>query len=479
MPQDLSFTFDTGPFEKGMDQIQGRMAGLQNTAGTVAKGVTRGLQTIAMQFGAVFAGAKLVQGALKNMPEVGQAFGIAKDVFVKNFLFPLRQEVFPLLQKLMDWARDNRAQFVKWGQVVANVFRSAVSGVKNLIKFARRMTQRVTDAAKNIFGNQMDSIDELFNLVTFKIATAVEFITLMASQLSGLFTGFAPFLGTIVQSIGSIVSNIGDMVAGFLTLNESGHSLGTVLETVGDLIGKMTAGILSMVDSFIEGFAPAVRNVMTPLQGIVDALTGIFDLIVDTANAALPLQEVFEAIGEVVGNVVMNHLQTLEAILTGIKTVIETIIEAVQDFGFVGALNEASRALSGLFGNMSGEGFLEGARGLGGAVLDKGRETFVDPFTSRIKVDDAIIKPDGQVIRTAPDDTLIATKNPVAMAPVVQPREMAPIAQNRTDARRVSIDMRPTIVVQQGTEEEGRNVARGLTRELEEQFNREFERGGY
>lgn len=436
---DLTFGFDTSFFEKGINKITKGMEGLQTTTGNVAKGISKGLTSIALKFGAVFAGAKAVQGALKSMPEIGQAFGIAKDVFLKNLLFPLRKEVFPLLQKMMDWVRDSRGAFVKWGQALANVFRSVVSGVKTIISFIVSMSEKISGFTQRIFGDQIKSVSELFDLISFKLATVIAFVSILIGDMGNIFKGFFSGLGDIGGSLTGIVENLLNFLKIFTQANDQGDSFTNILSTLSTRFGEIVGFVVRMTDKFLDGFVPAVSQIATPLQNIFDAWIGIQDSIFEATSSLLDWPAIFESLGGIVGKGIQKTFEFIALVLEDI----ETSIASIKELGF---LNTLTSQTGNLFDAIQGKFF--------------GRET---------QVQDAIIRTDGSIIRPDPNDTLIATKNPVfASSP----------STNDNSQRSITMSIAPTIIIERGTEEEGRNVAIGFTEQMRSVLNTEFERSG-
>lgn len=117
---DVAFTFNPDPVlgaVKRIDDGFSKMAkGFGDSSAKMSNAVTAGILKAGAVVGALVGTFKGLGNVLKRMPEIGQVFGVAKDIFFKNFLFPIRKELLPLLQQLLDWVRDNRAMFVRWAR---------------------------------------------------------------------------------------------------------------------------------------------------------------------------------------------------------------------------------------------------------------------------------------------------------------------------------------------------------------------------
>lgn len=469
MDTDLTFSFDTSFFKKGINEVEKKMQGFQATTTNVAKGINKGLTSVALKFGSVFAGVKLIKSALNNMPEVGEAFGVAKDIFTKNLLYPLRKEVFPYLQKMLDWVRDSRGLFIKWGSNLANIFRAVASGVGSLIKSAEKIVNRFGDMAHKIFGDRVKDINEVFDLISFKIAATVQYVSLLLGQVGGFFTGMFSNMGDVGDSLKGIVDNLGKFLEIFTKTNKEGNSFSGVLSSLGETFGKMANFVFKMTDKFLDGFVPALSGIMTPLQKISDALKGIFDSIFGSTKAMNGWGKLFESLGGILGTTIVKALETaanlIEIISKGIMAITAWMGKADWDKD----TNKVGNLQGFLQRQWGGEGGIKQLLTDPGAWLNNLGKLMVPGGTGG-SINDGIVRPDGSIVRTSPDDTIIATKNPV----------ITPIEQsNNSRSSSFNINITPTIVLQQATESEGRSVAFGLVDEMQRQLNSEMIREGF
>lgn len=347
MAEDLSFTFDTDVFKRGINQVTKGMDSMKTTANTVAKGISKGFNKVIAKLGILKGAFAAIKSTLNNMPEIGKAFGIAKNVFMKNLLFPLRKEIMPLLQRMMDWVRDNRTLFVKWGQTLSGIFRFVVQGVKNILSVAKGLTEILMRSVNNIFGTTVDNITDLFNLVSFKFAAMIQFLTILFQPMAaliepiitlvgktlvgafkiavGFVEGFLTGLGNITEPIKGIVDALISIVDNLISANDEGDSLLTVWNSIGEIFGKMVGWIAEMTRSFIEGFGPAIRNIATPLQKIVDAFSSIFDSIFGSSEAMGGWREMFSGLGKFLGDVIVGAFNAISVALEGIAAFVAWI----------------------------------------------------------------------------------------------------------------------------------------------------------
>lgn len=303
---DLGFSFDTRAFEAGISRVQSGLGGVGVSAKSMAKGVSRGIGNIIAKIGLAAGAFKLVKGAIDNIPEVGKAFGIAKDTILKNLLFPLRKEILPLLQKMLDWVRDNRATFVKWGQVIAGVFRSVVNGIKQVVEFVQQASRMIFDFANRIFGTNIRNINDVFNLIAFKLATIIEFIKAMIGPVKEILQ---PIIDTVGNILGGAMEGLGQAIAGILPwVDDIARAFGTLLNNV-----------LGFVDNIVSAVAESGA-----IQRFFDSVGRLFTKLFESSGQ---IWEILQPIGTFIGTVLAGALDGLAIILNTVANALEKITE--------------------------------------------------------------------------------------------------------------------------------------------------------
>src|ERR1035437_3502623 len=108
--KDIEFTFDAAGFNKAILSMMGKIGELGKTsakgssesADTTAKGVTKWMMNFTILSGAI----KGIMGSVKEfIPEIGQTLETSKNIIAKNFMMPLRKEMLPILQGVLNWVR--------------------------------------------------------------------------------------------------------------------------------------------------------------------------------------------------------------------------------------------------------------------------------------------------------------------------------------------------------------------------------------
>lgn len=441
MADDNIFTFDTSPFMRGLEKINQGITGVQKGAGAMAKSVSQGMLSAAKKIGMLVLSFKGLKAGLNQLPEIGKTFEIAKDVILKNLLFPLRKDIFPILQKILDWTRDNRAMFVKWGQGIANVFKVVYKGVLSMVSAGEKLAGVFKNFIAKTFGLEVKTFEDLINVLSFKLAVLVEFLKAFGAPaleffsklgdlvsvvlvggfqtLAGFVTGFLSGVQQIDPALGDIVDLVKDLLADFFSLNEEGNSIQTIFKSIGEYIGKIVGFIGQMTKSFLTGFSPAIKGIVTPIQTIVDSFQKIFDSLFGSSEALAGWGDLFEFVGKIIADQIVGALELAAKIIDLISAGIEKI--------------------SGPLGNIIGA-----AKETGGKVLD-----FLNPFN------DVIITKKGQVVPVSPDDNIVAFKSETGLFDPPESTALTPGKSSSQKVIKINADFRGMQwILQNGSKEE-------------------------
>lgn len=421
--EDVGFKFDPKPFLSGIEKAAGGISKLGKTAESVTSGMGKAFQWALVKIEALkVVGRSVVNNIKQFIPELGATWGIAKEIFLKNALWPLRQAMAPYLQKLLDWVRDNRASFVKWGQVVANAFNVVLMVAKQVWG----VLQTVASSLKPIIHG---SLGDFVNLLLTKVAVLTAWI---ANGLSALIIAvrgpIAEIVGYVVrlladtwewvrgplgsawEHVKGIALSVWDLVSGFFQANAQGKSFGTFFKELATTLGLAFETVLSVVDRLIEGLSKsALKDAMTPLTGITASLKAlmksIHDLLTSKESGGL-LEWIGRNFGNAVQATLLGAAAAIETMVDGIQWAILTLKAAAPllqgkpmlDISKEVAdlkLEQAARWAPLMAAQKTlGENFL-GSFGIGG----KG-----SPETAK----DAIVTKEGRVIKTDPADDIFA-----------------------------------------------------------------------
>jgi hypothetical protein len=348
---EAAFGFDVKPFMDGLKTVG---QGFQKTFADVKRVAASIANALAVPF------KKIKSEALKAMPIVGQSFEFVKDVVARNLFAPLQREVLPILQKLVKWATDNRTVFVKWGQVIANVFKGVWEAAKTLFDAVKSVVSMISNSLLNKFGGAFASIEELVNTIVWKvvmimlflsesfrrvtgefqplITTIVGFVTTAAGQFvelglkmldafskgdnfSKMIAGVNGALQGIAAVIGPVVKGVGDLMVKMLAPDEAGNSIGDVIEKLGDLTRSIGELIGLGVSAFFTSFNESVGGLSTTLAHILTYL----DNIINKMKAGGAFQNAMKDFGFYLSNGVM-------VVLNGLADTLGFIDWAMQGF---------------------------------------------------------------------------------------------------------------------------------------------------
>lgn len=412
--KDLSFGFDTKFFEAGMNRIQKSFSGLQGLAGKVATGVTSGFQKMAAKTLVLVGGLKGVTKLFDQIPEIGKTFGIAKDIIFRNFLFPLRKAIFPMLQKFLDWTRDNRKTFVVWGAALADVFSMVSDGIGDVLKIGKELGRFFVGFINRTFGLQLNNFTELINLTVFKMAVAIEFLKAAFPDIMGkvkpfidlfadgvgnaivgvtsLVSGFLQGVSGIEKPLQSILETINSIGAAFTTIDESGNKTNRIFETIGKTLGTIFKFVGEIVDAFLTGMKPAIIG----MEGPFNRIAKVFDSIFGDTETVSQWKTIFEGIGKIVGGTILFAFQAIASAVELIGGAMKLLLKFFADPKVAFILGKIGDFITLIPNALLG--------GLNTAAdLVSGRPTGPQQ-------NDAMITKDGKVTPLSPEDNIFAFK---------------------------------------------------------------------
>lgn len=347
---------------------------------------------------------------MKNMPEIGQAFKIASDIMSKEFFFPIKQQIMPYLQKMLDWVRDHRALFAKWGQAVADVLKTVIDVGKTLWNTLKSVVEILTDSLQKGLGTSFKSLDEFISVLQVKIA----FVTLLIGDvIKEMFEKISPTFEFVVEKGAEIIKFFTDLVSSWLTLNNNGDSLITVLDKIYDVFDKIIHVVGDSLAGFFQGLVEPLKNLMTPLDNIVESFLRLLNVFGEDDNSGLRM--VFKWLGNLVGSSLLIAFEEL-------AWAIDTVVVGVQ------TLAQSGKLLVDIFsGNWSKlgrdwEDTKDIFKGYGARTSATGQRQ-TEAFANMFKVDDGIVTKDGKVIQLNPQDNIYAFKG-TPMGGITAPMNM-------------------------------------------------------
>lgn len=248
-----------------------------------------------------------IRAGLNKIPEIGQAFSIAGDIFLRNLLNPLRQELLPLLNAMLKWVTDHRALFVKMGSVIAQIFRLILGLAKAFFEILSKIGKSIKNTLTGVFGDITKGITKTINLVITKIAFMALFIT------------------TILEP---------------------------VFETIGKLVGFIATGIVGL----FEGIGKGATGIFKVFNELTKSFKELFDVILGGTERASGFRKFMNDIGEIIGKVLIT---SLKSVVAGIKLVIRFVKSFISGLMEISGIKEAWKAFKnaalGLFDALQGQ----------------------------------------------------------------------------------------------------------------------------
>lgn len=399
MEDEARFPFDVKGFQKAVNQMSESISSMETKlnkfGGTMQKSVSKGIMFATAKIGLLVKGFKSM---MKNMPEIGQAFKIAGDIVNKEFFFPIRQQIMPYLQKMLDWVRDHRALFAKWGQAVADVLKTVIDVGKTLWNTLKDVAEILTNSLQKGLGTSFKSLDEFVSVLQVKIA----FVTLLIGDvIKEMFNKISPTFEFVIEKGSEILNFFTSLASSWLSLNDNGDSLVTVLDKVYQVFDKIVHIVGDSLAGFFEGLIPPLKNLMTPLDNVTDSFLRLLNVFGEDDDSGL--RSVFKWLGSFAGNTLIVSFEELawaiDTIVTGIQTLAQSGKLLTDVFsGDWSKLGEDWENMKDIFGGYSKRTSATGQRQ-------------IDAFKGMFSIDDGIITKKGQIIKLNPDDNIYAFKN--------------------------------------------------------------------
>lgn len=394
---EVEFPFSIKDFtkqvEKMVDSVGKVEKKVESFGKTMTQSVAKGITSAVAKIGLLVKG---FQSVMKNMPEIGQAFKIASSIMTKEFFFPIRKFIMPYLQKMLDWVRDHRTMFAKWGTAVVDVLKVVTGVAKQLWGVFKNITEVLTNSLQKGLGTSFKSLDEFINVLSVKISVVT---LLIGDATKAMFDKIAPTLEYVIEKGSRILKFFGSLASSWVSLNDNGASIGTVLEKMYNIFDKIVRIIGDSLGAFFEGLIEPLKDLMTPLDKILDSFSRLLSIFGDDNSG---LMYAFKWLGSFVGGGLM-------AAFNGLAIALDTIITAVQTLAQSGAL--IKDLVTGNWFALADD--WDKVKDLWSNYGKRTSNTWGDIVGNAkgmVGIDDGIVTKDGQVIKLNPQDNVYAFK---------------------------------------------------------------------
>lgn len=365
MDEELELLFDPDPFIASIEKMKASFDSFaesmqkkdKTTQSSIVKENKKSSNEIFNAFkkialiGGFFIGIyRGVKGLVQRIPEIGMAFKIAGDIFYRNFLWPLRRMLIPMLNNFLRWVRDSRIMFIQWGQVLVNIFVIVKIAISTAVKLIKNLIDGFLEGINKGTGRMFKNLTELINLTLFKIAMILAMINV---------------------------------------------KLEPIMKLLGDIFGQVTESVIKFTKGFIKGFI-GVAEKIDILGKLEKILGGVLEIVKELEPLLEPLGT---ALGALVAGTLGVALDIIDGVISGINTIIDLLSGNITG-------EEMGRKAEAWFNKHK---MIKALVIPGGwqELLDERNKKKKEE-----KVKDAIITKEGKILRTDPMDTLIATKNP-------------------------------------------------------------------
>lgn len=324
MADDVVFTFDEKPFINGIRAAIKEMGALEKRSDETTQGILKSVTGVVARLAVMKVAFQGIRSAIAEIPEIGQAFNIAKDIILKNFLFPIRQAVLPVLQNILDWVRDNRSAFVRWGGIVVNIFRTAATVARQLFDAIRTIGRAVGGLIRDVFGLP-ETFEQSVNVILFKISA------------------LSIFVGNLLRPVSDAIARVIEQLTPFV-------------QRLRDVVMQVVEISVQLATAFGEGLLRGLEGVREPINRIRDALIRIGQTIIENTGGIEGWRNAFERLGELVGTALTLAFQGLAFIVEGIAAGIEAMARTVREdlIPFFRDLFTREEGEPGFFGRLFG-----------------------------------------------------------------------------------------------------------------------------
>jgi len=305
--EDVALVFDPSSFERGFASIAKGMNAMAGKMGGFGKAMTFSVAKAEIAVHALGAALHAVTNAInQQMPEIGTVFGVVKDTILRNFFFPLRQQILPLLQRLLDWTRAHRAMFVQWGQVAVGLFRTLWTVGKVIVDTIRNLVDVLFPRFARAFGgNFADTI----NLILFKVST-------------------------VAIAVGIILRDF---------TQKWGGPLHSILQDIWGIVEGVAKVAWSAISGFFEGAAKQFPGLVSAFQDLFGAIKSLTDFL-SSSGALNIIKEVFSWFGSAVFAGIITSIEAAVIVLRALKDTIDWIATGKANFSNLVSPLESIRA---------------------------------------------------------------------------------------------------------------------------------------
>jgi len=308
------------------------------TSWTIAKG-----HVIANALMSAFGSMK--QALTEHFPAMNQTFEMANKVMFANIVAPIAQELYPLLVKFMNFVRDNRDIFVKFGQVTVMIFKTIFGIISDLFKMIWKQSDTVWSALNN--GKKtVNTFFQLINFVMFKLGFLFTYLMIeiefliegIANILKFLFNNavkpfyegfYEGFMENIVEVLDIVFEALGILKEAFDEMGVSGNENVTWLQdafkTFGKVMAFLVTGQLKLLAYAFKGLAIVIKGLVMIFKDPEKALNDFAEVVDFT------IAKVLGSIKKSVQEFLLPFTESIDLMILKIENITNSIKEFFSD----------------------------------------------------------------------------------------------------------------------------------------------------
>lgn len=279
----------------------------------------------------------------------------------------------------------NLGQVQSQGKLTGRELRDfAVAGIPLLDELAKQLGVTTAQVSDMVSKGEIDTkiVLQSFNNMASEGGRFADLMKKQALTVQGKFSNLKDTVTLLGREMGTaLLPVVGELADTFLT--DVLPSLTPVIQAIGTFLQKA-----------LEKLAPFLPKIAEMFGEIVTVTLELFD-------ALFPLLEPLFEIGEILFPIIMDAIKAIVPVIKTLSSVLGPLLEILSPvIELIGMLISGVAKISG--------GALEFLFGNFGSI-------FSGKKYNMTSVNDAIIRPNGDIIKTHPNDTIFATQSPESM----------------------------------------------------------------
>ena len=294
------------------------------------------------------------------------ADGMAKAL--PEFIPTIIDRVIDIFRRLI--SPSNIKKVINSGlNLMKSLVKGVIEGAKLLIAYLPDIVRDITDGLRENFPTVIQTIvdlvlmiveelpgmitsllDALPDILIMIVNTIVDMLPVLIDGIIKLVVGIAENLPKIIQAIidalpkviqaiiGALNTLIPAIVQGLVTLVVAlvpyiPQIIKSLIEAIPQVIAALLKGFLPFGDELVEFFTDVFDNVSETVGGIVDAIKGFFEPLLNWFDETLtPIWDLFKAVWEGIKTDVSEHISELRKSIVDKFTAIKLFLEPIMTY---------------------------------------------------------------------------------------------------------------------------------------------------